>query len=75
MAEEHRRSRADRHLKKWRPTLRPDRERFELVARQVQQLGPDWNMNRHFEEWLRYCAHETDELPPRPPRPPSAGES
>ncbi|MGI5201582.1 hypothetical protein ACQEU6_08380 [Spirillospora sp. CA-108201] len=68
MAEKHRRSKADRHLKQWRPTLRPDRELYERVAEGVTQMGDDWNMNSHYVAWLRYCAHETDEPPPRPPR-------
>ncbi|WP_395952513.1 hypothetical protein [Actinomadura sp. 3N508] len=65
----------DRHLKKWRPTLRPDRALFERVARGVDQLGGGWTMNSHYEAWLRYCAHERDEPPPRPPAPPPADDS
>lgn len=72
MADEQRSDRRiDRHKdpKRWKPTLRPNKPLYMQVARQVRLMPGKWSMTGHYEAFLRWAAHETDELPPRPPKP------
>lgn len=53
-----------RHKRQWRPTLRPDRERYQSVQAKLHSEGS--SMNERFDQWLDYMDGVTDVPPARP---------